>query len=49
MCYNACVYFKFNPMEGTDRCMRPNGSPCLDDEPEEVEEEEVEEEDDGII
>jgi hypothetical protein len=31
MCYNACEYFKFNPMDGTDRCVRPNDGPCPDE------------------
>ena len=27
MCYNNCEHFRFNPMEGTDRCVRGK-NPC---------------------
>ena len=31
MCYNDCVYFKFNPMTGDDSCKRPNDGCCPDE------------------
>jgi len=31
MCYNDCEYFKFNPMTGADKCVRPNDGPCPDE------------------
>jgi hypothetical protein len=44
MCYNACEFFHFNPMTGTDRCSLPKNDTCPQ-EPEEEGEAEEEEED----
>lgn len=30
MCYNNCEHFRFNPVTGTDRCVKGK-APCPDD------------------
>ena len=34
MCYNSCQHFRFNPMTGMDKCVKPTFEPCQNEVPE---------------